>query len=385
MRKIALVLSVLILIISSCKEEKQSYLKNARAKKGLQYELVVDEVMKLPISTSDYFSWYTKEFENDQGTYIFRENGMLTEIQVYNLDEIGEPIKKSFFTEGPNGIRDGVGLSIIPLSLNKYYLTNRHNELFLMEYDSILKRYDLSNSQEYPAMMPTNHAKTIMLKDSIFGFGQYKQMNINTNEYLQSSIFALFDIPENKFKDASITFPQSYLNKCWTAQMLFPAYTYNNSTDKLIFGFPAEKNLYSYDYHDDTIEEINVPYTDYFREVDSFKECDEVPQKIDSYFLNTPNYINIIYDKYREIYYRMFFLPPDNIYKGMRGSHTHKRLGIIVYDKNFDVIHEKLFEPYTYFPSDYFVNEDGLWLSMNNPESENFNENYFQFALLKLR
>ena len=90
---------------------------NPDAKNKSQFKLVNDTTIKLPISTSDYFSWYSSVLETSNGEYLFRENGLLNEIQIYNLENHNEPIKQVFKTEGLNGIRDGVGLSIIPLSL----------------------------------------------------------------------------------------------------------------------------------------------------------------------------------------------------------------------------------------------------------------------------
>ena len=59
----------------------------------------------------------------------------------------------------------------------------------------------------------------------------------------------------------------------------------------------------------------------------------------------------------------------------------------MVLDKDLNIIYEsEIFNKTPKFvPFDYFVSEEGLWISTNNPENPNYNEDELSFELFEFK
>ncbi|MEG1333890.1 MULTISPECIES: DUF4221 family protein [Bacteroides] len=103
-----------------------------------------------------------------------------------------------------------------------------------------------------------------------------------------------------------------------------------------------------------------------------------------------PSYGNLIYDPYRDVYYRFAFPKAEfgaeknfmDIYHNGR-----KQFSIIILDKDMNVVGETLFPEYTYNAYLLFVRKDGLYVSATHFKRPDFDENRLRFqkiALVKL-
>jgi hypothetical protein len=103
----------------------------------------------------------------------------------------------------------------------------------------------------------------------------------------------------------------------------------------------------------------------------------------------SPNYGNMLYDKYNDVYYRVAY-PKTEIEKGIRGMelwyYGRKKFSIIIFDKDFNIIGETLFPDYTYNSLVMFIREDGLYISSShylNPEYSDDVLSFRRFDLVK--
>lgn len=88
--------------------------------------------------------------------------------------------------------------------------------------------------------------------------------------------------------------------------------------------------------------------------------------------VKNPRYLSIVYDKYRNCYYR-FFKPGYNIKKNEDPElflEYPYQFSIIVLDENLNVKGETLMPPEKYDPFMFFIAPDGLYLALhcNHPE-----------------
>ena len=95
-----------------------------------------------------------------------------------------------------------------------------------------------------------------------------------------------------------------------------------------------------------------------------------------------PNYGNLLFDKYRNVYYRIAY-PETEIEKGVNGlellHYGRKRFSIIILDKDFNIIGETLFPDYTYNSTVMFIREDGLYISDSHYLNPNYNDDLLSF------
>ena len=100
-----------------------------------------------------------------------------------------------------------------------------------------------------------------------------------------------------------------------------------------------------------------------------------------------PNYGNMIYDKYRNVYYRIAY-PATSIEKDKKGiellMYGRKFFSIIIVDSNFNVIGETMFPDYTYNSNFMFVRKDGLYISDNNCYNPHYSDDVLSFVRFEL-
>jgi len=98
-------------------------------------------------------------------------------------------------------------------------------------------------------------------------------------------------------------------------------------------------------------------------------------------------YEDLLYDKYRNVYYR-FACPNttvdnnDSYLEIIRSG--KKQFSILILDYNFNIIGETLFPEYTYVPTAHFINEDGLYISCSHFKNPNYNDDWLKFQRFEL-
>ena len=101
-----------------------------------------------------------------------------------------------------------------------------------------------------------------------------------------------------------------------------------------------------------------------------------------------PKYDNIVYDRYRDVYYRFCRMKDTKTSpKGFLDRGYYQCLSdfsILILNSDLEVIGETLFEAGVYAPKLFFVNKDGLWLSENNYQREDITDDVLKFRCLKL-
>jgi Domain of unknown function (DUF4221) len=95
----------------------------------------------------------------------------------------------------------------------------------------------------------------------------------------------------------------------------------------------------------------------------------------------SPLYLDILWDPYRKLYYRIFAkAQPERNSEGSYNSWRSKPRVLMVFDENFDLITEVTLEKnLTFFP--IFVSEKGLYI--NAMREKTLNENTQFFEILK--
>lgn len=100
-----------------------------------------------------------------------------------------------------------------------------------------------------------------------------------------------------------------------------------------------------------------------------------------------PTYGNLIYDKYRRLYYRFAF-PETELEDGedhMEIIHNGRKLfSIMVLDEDLNVLGETIFPEYTYNPNLFFISKNGLYLSVSHFKRPDFDENMLRFQKIEL-
>lgn len=100
-----------------------------------------------------------------------------------------------------------------------------------------------------------------------------------------------------------------------------------------------------------------------------------------------PNYGNLIYDPYRDVYYRVAY-PKVEIEHDLKSidllEYGGKRFSIIIFDKDLNIVGETLFPDYTYNSFLMFIREDGLYISSSHFMNPNYSDDILSFQRFEL-
>lgn len=104
-----------------------------------------------------------------------------------------------------------------------------------------------------------------------------------------------------------------------------------------------------------------------------------------------PNYGNILYDPYREVYYRIAY-PATEIGRKLKDREAmellqfgRKNFSIMILDKDFRLLGETMMPDYTYNSNLLFIREDGLYISASHTFNENYSDEELCFQRFELK
>jgi len=96
----------------------------------------------------------------------------------------------------------------------------------------------------------------------------------------------------------------------------------------------------------------------------------------------------LIYDKYRNVYYRFVFpkvdLPTNETDYAEIWQMGRTKFSIIILNDQFEVIGETLFPENVYVSTQYFIRKEGLYIGTSFPKNPNFDENTLSFQRIEL-
>ncbi len=87
--------------------------------------------------------------------------------------------------------------------------------------------------------------------------------------------------------------------------------------------------------------------------------------------------------KYRKVFYRFALMPDDNIKPF--SNNPHQSFSIIILNKDYEIIGETKFPGNTYAHHLCFVDKKGLYISENNENNPQFDENKLVFRCFTLQ
>lgn len=345
----------------------------------LKYQL--DDDVKLNIK-----ALFPYQDENGKAFLTF-QNPENNEILVYPMDSYSLAFKISPDMEGANGVGQFLGYYIKDFN-NIYITTPGKSELALIDYKGLVKKrikYDESTDIPiYPALsMSFVYKPIIEIDDKMYIISECNRMAE------QNPISAIMDMETNKIKVLPFFYPLfPGANNKAKAYGVETSFSRCYDGKKFIYSFHFDANIYVASLSHDSICKITVKS----RYIDDVVIPDEnsnssVKQML-KLMCESPNYGNLIYDKYRHVYYRVAYpkteIELDENYMDI-WQYGRKEFSVIILDENFNIVGETLFPEYAYNSTLIFVKEDGLYISESNVMNPTFNENELVFRKFGLK
>ena len=324
------------------------------------------------------FVYNDNEFE-----YLTFQNPSKNEILFYDLETCNLKFKICPEIEGPNGVAFILGYYIH--NLDSIFLTARSfEEISLIDCNAkVIDKYEYKytlDSTELKRFYSTTSIYTpiAILNNKAYivpGCNRWQEVN-PVSAYIDLSTKHVISLPfnypsfpntENKNKRAGI---EEHMSRCFDGK-------------NFIYSFYFDENIYVASIDHKNLKKIKVK-SKYIKEVEYI---DDFGKTTIERSCELSNYGNMIYDKYRKLYYRIAY-PKTTIEKNVKGyelrEYGRKYFTIIILDDKFNIIGETKFPDYTYNPRLIFVRKDGIYICNSHYLNPNYSDDILGFTKFEL-
>ena len=384
MKHYLLLSALLLLSACSSKQETEKSYSLQPTEQYLEYE--IDEETRVPL-----YHLYT--FETDGKEYLTFPNRETRTLLVYELLS-GKLVKKTtFHAEGPNGIGPGL-YGYLMQDFNHIYIPGiTHSVIYRTDTTGVIKeKIEYPETEDGLLTIPTyytnlQHKQLHFINGSLY-IPQGINRRLGTDRWVEESPTAVvLDTLTRKLKKFPMLHPQGKISSAdYGNYMGDLSYSMAYDGKHFIYSFFCEDELYKVDPASASVEKI--PATNQYLSPITFKKRPEDLSQTVKALCETASYTNILYDKYRKVYYRFANTETEleNNLNYMQILHNGKKeFSIIILDEDFNIIGETKFPPFTYVPHICFIRKDGLYISASHFMREDYSDDWLRFQKFELQ
>ena len=353
------------------------------------YKLVeTDTHLSFPLDDRTIIYTYSLQAftDADGKEYLVFQHENYREILFYDM-QTQQFIKKiSCEREGAEAVRRFSGFYV--RNMNEIYVTHAsHDGISVIDGEGKLIRY-FENKTKEGEIIDTYVAVTLLLIRE-FDSKLYIPLGINWKagsevRLQKSNLCATIDLTNGDIH----ALPLSYFDVLGKEDenMITMNHTTCTNGTNFVYSFNEDENIYVTDLSHTKGRKIKVK-SKYLPTV-TFQ-----PQKFTSdgsgicEDINKARYLSLIYDPYRNVYYRIAHLKTEL----ENGADCLELMGfggiafsVIILNEDFQIIGETRLPDYHYNPRLFFVREDGLYISESHFMNPDFDENKLCFRRLEL-
>lgn len=353
-------------------------------------ELVESKKVTLPCDENTYFlSKSIFQFEEDGKEYLHFENSRKGQYEIITFDLEKQDVHKRLpiAPEGPNGIPAMYGSKPFPDSKN--YLISQTLAFRVTQMDgdgNVLRNYQLKSPGRFVRIILASFCYyPSFVRDSILYFNQpvASRKKRNLDRY---PIFATLDLRTGELGFAPLDFPKTFKGD----------YSHIRSGDGFTYDYNYKENrlVCSFLESDSIMVTDDLTHTKWYNAKSQFLDSmtpylNDVEEDVQDIirFEQKGKYWHLMYDKYRDVYYRFAEMPcelgkDEDPYSEF--TPKAREFSVIILDKDFQIIGETKFPGNKYFIRMSFVGRDGLYISENNLGNPEFDEDKLVFACFAL-
>lgn len=352
-----------------------------------------DKVLSFPIMEEVKVPQASVFTFNDKGkNYISFQNLPKSEILIYSIDTQSLVKRICINTEGANSVVGGFGGYYIADMEHIYIPSLYINTIFVADTaGNVNQKIDYARTKENRQLLPfipSGKSQMVFIGDDLY-IPQKMNLRLGEKAVEESLVKVVLDTIQKTVEALPMRFPPLISSKDYGTVGAFGAnYSCCFDGKRFIYSFDADEDLYiTLPPHKDI--ERKKAKSKYVENVTVFRSNEEDFQKLIKAQCEHASYDKILYDKYRDVYYR-FVYPPCEVddYSGyyvdlLRSG--RKSFSIIILDNQLNIIGETSFTAYTYNPNLSFLLEDGLYISLNHIKNPDYSDDILHFQKLELK
>lgn len=363
--------------------------KNDSHNKNKMLSASVFESLAIPVPTS-FNPDVTRVhyYESDSGEYMAILNKIGPAIEIYNLKTKNLSKRIKLQKDGPNKV--GLDNGFVIKSNDTIILASIPPKIMILNFQGeIIRRIPIKESlgNEVNFLCSNNYIPFLFQDDFLFGAQPYFQniFEMNQRDLQEMKHFYKIDlkdsIPITQWLD---TFRPT---DSWKKGKKDGDFSWADRYDSILISpnyghkswLISKKTSHLIGYFDLRSTEIKDFYT--------VKKYSPVGDEGIIEDLEKGMYEILLFDSYRDVFYRFFFRPID---PSLFPEFTTRQLfadrpqmGVLIIDSSLKILGEYHFPKLGIDPWNYFVGRKGLYVSTNNPSRDDFDENVLRYDIIR--
>ncbi|MCH7414999.1 DUF4221 domain-containing protein [Belliella sp. R4-6] len=358
--------------------------QNVEENKNYGLESIDNIALKIDETTPN-FSMGLQYFADGDQEWVFNINWNTNSLQMYELPH-GNLVKTMVFEkEGDQGIGGLMGFHIH--TLDSIFLFTQHGDSFVLvdTAGSIKERFRYEVPKNHTNAFvhnvsyvtpPIIRGKEIFFKTRPAVVSNYLEM---TDELLSTSSLGFkLDMGSLELDLLPHRYPKGYLENGLRR--------FENSRaqgkSKVVYSFFGDHNLYWADDFDTPLKAVDGR-SEFLNERLPLLPKEGVPIESQKYSFASSRYDNLIYDPFKDVFYRFAFpdleVESEEEVRALRSNPGP--FVVMVFDGDLNILGETYFEGGKYLPMNAFVGQKGLYLSTNNPDNSDNQEDLMGFEV----
>ncbi len=377
------ILFILVVFFISCSKQNEDSVVLSSCEKEIAFDIPDD--VRIPLVS-------LFPFVDNEKDYLSFANHRKNEIIIYDVEST-ELIKRvGLDSEGNNAITGGFGGYYI-IDMNHVFIPSIYmSTIYVTDTTAVVKRQinyqKAQNGLLLVPFIPSYASQMNFIGDSLY-IPQILNKTLKEKIVSESPVRAVVDTVSKNIMTLPLKMPSLITDKDFGTATASSC-DYSNCYDgaNFIYAFFFDENIYMTSSKHEVINK-KVAKSRYIDKIEVFKSSESNFQKMVKLQCEHASYGQIMFDKYREVYYRFVYPSADiDDYEGdyvdlLRSG--RKAFSIMVLDKQLKVIGETLFPEYTYNPKLSFILEDGLYISLNHIKNPAYSDDLLRFQKIELK
>lgn len=365
------------MLIFSCQDKKEE---------ANSFSLIASgEKIILPINDSTSNISPGLEYFSADKPYLFNANWNTNSLQIFDLSN--QVLEKELVFEREGA--DGFEWSYFHVhALDSIFLFPPFGKQFVLtDTSGIIKsriRFELPTGystifphNSYYVSPPAVNGKELFVKVRADGrFSEFSQEKLDT-----IALAAAINLETGAARLLPQGFPGDYLS-LGQKQLEYSVHYQNGKT---VVSFMGDHRLYQSTTEASTWESKEGKSQFLDESMPTFSK-DVDGRGFNEYAFAKSRYESLVYDSFRQVFYRFAYptitFETDEELRALRNSPG--AFVVMVFDENLNFLTETKFEAGTYYPTNFFVSEKGLFISLSHPDNPEIKEDEMTFELIKL-
>ncbi|MGB3151462.1 MAG: DUF4221 family protein [Maribacter sp.] len=348
--------------------------------------LVFDGVHSFDLDSETSFEFYNIQYlRNGVEEFLLVLNPLINGVNIYNLKEKTVVNKLKVPTEGPNGLANIQGFTAVTLDsiflfpkghLNKFILVKKSGEL-VNKYSPKAITYRGILNHISSTLQPT-----IFFDNKLYFvqwplFDTYNSKNISSGFPLEIE----YSIETDSLISLPVTYPKTFHSNIWSLWDIIHSRTFNFNNSSFIYSFNSIDSIQSINFTGGSPTSFKASLNTNSNQSRSYSKKPNSMVELKNN-LSVHRYSGILYDEFRDVYYRFALNPVtfnDKLHKNYK-AYESMPMSIIILNNSFEKIGETPLEPNKYTIYSAFVGKNGLYLPQINVNNINLNEDQIHFS-----